>query len=125
MKVLVATSEGQGKRKNDFNNAREDELVGFAFECDGEAVDGSCGCRRAFSGLDTLMATTTARVLDIAMTPEEYLDALVASSAAAGWNFSREELAPEAVQLASIASTWAVGTVVEKRGARIGPRRLR
>ena len=57
MKMLVATKETQGKRRNDFCWATEGELVRFAFQCDGEAVDGRCGCRRSFCGLDSHKAS--------------------------------------------------------------------
>ena len=39
----------------------EGELVRFATECDGERVDGRCGCRRSMTGMSTLKATTTVR----------------------------------------------------------------
>ena len=50
MKLLVATTKTQGQRKNDFCWVPEDEIVQFAFVCDGEKIDGSCGCRRSMSG---------------------------------------------------------------------------
>lgn len=53
MKVMVATREGQGFRENDFSWTKENELVGFTSECDGETIDGNCGCRRSMSGFDT------------------------------------------------------------------------
>ena len=51
MKVLVGTKETQGQRSNDFSWAEDGELVMFGSECDREDVDGTCGCRRAMSGL--------------------------------------------------------------------------
>jgi hypothetical protein len=59
MKVFVSTKDGQGIRNNDFSWTNEGELVKFALECDGEKIDGKCGCRRSMSGFDTHKATTT------------------------------------------------------------------
>lgn len=53
MKVLVATTKRQGMRKNDFCHATEGELVKFSFECDGEKVDGKCGCKRSMGGINS------------------------------------------------------------------------
>ena len=41
MKILVATKETQGNRKNDFCFCDEEEIVKAGMECDGESVDGS------------------------------------------------------------------------------------
>lgn len=49
MKVLVATSKGQGKRSNDFCWTEEGEYASIGFICrkDKENPDGGCGCGRA------------------------------------------------------------------------------
>src|SRR5262245_27740329 len=60
--VLVATPQTQAQRRNDFCWCDEDEPVRFALACDGERVDGPCGCRRSMTGTSTLKATTTFRV---------------------------------------------------------------
>ena len=57
MKILVGTTETQGRRKNDFCYTKEGEVLCFHLECDGETVDGSCGCKRSMSGVDTNKAT--------------------------------------------------------------------
>ncbi|OGV70911.1 MAG: hypothetical protein A2283_22065 [Lentisphaerae bacterium RIFOXYA12_FULL_48_11] len=59
MKVLVATRRTQGRRDNDFNFCEEGELLIYGSECDAEAVDGHCGCRRALVGMTSGKATTT------------------------------------------------------------------
>ena len=64
MKVLVATSQTQGQRENDFNFCVEGELVTVGLVCatDRYDPDGGCGCGRAFAGLNSHRATTTAKV---------------------------------------------------------------
>jgi len=120
MKVLVATKETQGRRKNDFSWTDEGEFVGFSFECDGERVDGRCGCRRAFSGLHSHKATTTARVVEKEMTVEQYLGIYHKSLISAGWieegNPLPLESKGEAMELLRLAATFPTGMVVEKRG---------
>ena len=64
MKILVATKEGQGQRKNDFCWAEEGEVVKFPSECDRETVDGRCGCRRSMSGANSLKGTKTMKVVE-------------------------------------------------------------
>ena len=72
MKILVATKATQGKRTSDFSFAIEGELVMIpTMECDGEAVDGHCGCRRAMAGLESHSATTTVKVVERDLTPRQ------------------------------------------------------
>lgn len=66
MKVVVATSETQEQRRNDFHFATEGEIVLPAEPHDDEPVDGPCGCQRAFDGIASGKSTTTAKVLDLA-----------------------------------------------------------
>src|SRR5688572_27337393 len=72
MKVIVATSKLQGQRKSDFCHATEGELVVFPFQCDGEKIDGPCGCRRSMSGIDSGKATTTMMVVEMEISSEEF-----------------------------------------------------
>ena len=67
MKLLTATRERQGERDGDFCNAIEGELVLLGFVCatDEADPDGGCGCGRAFSGMSSMRATTTAVVRDL------------------------------------------------------------
>ena len=85
MKVLVATNEGQKQRKNDFSHTTEGEFVKFGFECDGETVDGNCGCKRGMVGFDTLKATTTFKVTEKDISKENYISRLLESERRAGW----------------------------------------
>lgn len=67
MKLLTATRTGQGEQGGDFCFAVEGELVILGFICatDRNNPDGGCGCGRAFSGLGSKKATTTALVRDL------------------------------------------------------------
>ena len=67
MKLLTATRERQGERDGDFCFAVEGELVLLGFVCatDEADPDGGCGCGRAFSGMSSMRATTTAVVRDL------------------------------------------------------------
>jgi len=129
MKVLVATDETQGQRKSDYHNAETGELVRFIMECDGEKVDGKCGCRRALGGMVSQKGTTTFTVED---RPGFELDDLILAVAEslgnAGWLSGDVEDALEwattdAQELARLAEVFPVGSIVEKRGRDIKERR--
>jgi hypothetical protein len=72
MKLLVATDLTQGFAANDFHACVEGELVMMQEPCaiDRSDPDGGCGCGRAFAGLSSHRATTTAlvRALDLSLT---------------------------------------------------------
>lgn len=127
--VLVATKLTQGQRKNDFFWATEGELVRFHSECDGESINGHCGCRRSMSGLKSLKATTTMQVAEMDMDEKEY-EIKIAQSLKASWgkSLSPQELNTwahrDAVELLRMGKFWPVGTVVEKRGNTYKARRL-
>jgi len=123
MKLLVATKKTQGHRENDFCFAEEGELLMFGFECDGEKVDGSCGCRRAMSGFKTHQGTTTMRVKDVDLTKQQFRAMWVCSNSEAGW-FDGNEMTPEqdkwadmeVKELLKIAKRFEPHMVIEKRG---------
>jgi hypothetical protein len=81
MKLLTATRERQGEHDGDFCFAVEGELVIMGEVCatDRENPLGGCGCGRAFSGLRSRRATTTALVRDLELTREDL------ELAVAGW----------------------------------------
>ena len=120
--VLVATKETQGQRKNDFSWCNEDEPVRFAFECDGENVDGRCGCRRSMSGLSTKKATTTMRVKFLPITRSEYVAMLKSSYEESGFPLDAATLDGEANQLLAFAAAFPTTAVIEKRGSKLQTR---
>jgi hypothetical protein len=128
MKVLVATMNTQGKRRNDFGYASPGELVRFGSECDGEAVDGKCGCRRALVGMDSGKATTTFIVVDIPITQAYLQERVKKSLQDGGWLsvMTQEEgdkwAKDEAKDLTEIAEFFEERTIVEKRGGKFQSR---
>lgn len=134
MRVLVATKDTQGRRKNDFCWAQEGEVVGFSgFECDGESVDGSCGCKRSMSGKFTLKATTTVKVVERTMTIEDLERTFIAALNKGQWidpklksPMDAEFIAgakSDAAEIVRIAACFEVGAVLEKRGSKFAERR--
>ena len=115
MKVLVATSETQGQRRNDFDYCVEGELVTVGLVCatDRRDPDGGCGCGRAFAGLNSHRGTTTAKVKEVELSKNDYIEALRSSLAQQGWPTS--DVAELAGWLAQLVSEWPVGTIVERR----------
>jgi hypothetical protein len=128
MKILVATNQTQGKRKNDFCHAEEDEIVKFSSECDGEAVDGNCGCHRSMSGCTSGKATTTMRVEDRNMHVEEYIEIIRQSYKTGGWydlmgiKDAEASIMQDVKDLLKVAKDFPAGTIVEKRGNTIQER---
>ena len=75
MKLLTATRERQGELAGDFCYAVEGELVLLGLVCatDQRDPDGACGCGRAFSGMSSMRATTTALVRDLAVSLDDVM----------------------------------------------------
>lgn len=122
--VLVATKETQGQRRNDFCWCDEGEPVQFALECDGETVDGRCGCRRSMTGMLTRKATTTMRVQRLPITREQFVDMLRASHAKSGFPIVDDSLyQDDADELLRLAAAFPTDAIVEKRGASMQSRR--
>ncbi|MGH3585822.1 MAG: DUF7715 family protein [Pseudonocardia sp.] len=117
MKIMVATARTQGARPGDYHFCIEGELVRLTEVCarDQADPDGGCGCGRAFGGLGSHRATTTVRVADLPLTMADYALALQSSEQAQGWNPCAECALAEAVDLADLALSWPVDTVLERR----------
>ncbi len=125
MKLLVATTKTQGQRKNDFCFATVGELVKLGSECDGESINGSCGCKRSMTGMDSSKGTTTMIVAELPHIDAKKLAKLLFDSdKKAGWNFSMGEEEETGDELARIANCFKVGDVVEKRGISIQKREV-
>ncbi len=125
MKILVATKETQKQRSNDFCFADEGEAVCFGSECDGEAVDGKCGCRRAMIGVLSGKPTTTMKVVDRDnYTVDMLKDAIHASLSSRGWikegdgdeEWAKDFVHSQVEDLVRIGGAFKVGDIVEKRG---------
>src|SRR4051794_14535794 len=123
MKLLTATAERQGEREGDFCFAVEGELVFLGDVCatDQNGPLGGCGCGRAFSGLHSQRATTTALVRDLSLTREDLELAIAARLAADGitvqaiGDLEYAELFIDTVEeLIRFGAVWPEGTVVRR-----------
>ena len=119
IKVLASTKKSQGKRKNDFSFVPEDELVVFGTECSGEAIDGQCGCRRSMTGMESRLATTTLKVIEIDLTGEQYERLVLKTLRDAGFGDLpgiEEQAMRDARGLLDVVNHFPVGSILEKRG---------
>ena len=123
MKLLTATHEGQGERDGDFFHAVEGEVVVLGEVCATDQNDplGGCGCGRAFSGLRSQRATTTALVRDLDLSREDVEFAIATRFAADGitaqtiGDLEYAELFLDTVdELIRFGATWPEGTVVRR-----------
>jgi hypothetical protein len=117
MKLLTATGRTQGDRDNDFTFCVEGELVmvtAFVCETDRRDPDGGCGCGRAFVGLNSGKATTTALVSDLDFTPEDAAEA-IRSALQRSKLVSADEIPGIIEDVLELADAFPVGTVVEQR----------
>lgn len=117
MKLLVATKETQGVRANDFHGANENEIVVFSFECDTE-IDGSCGCCRGMTGVDSGRGTTTFKVIKSDWTLEDIKTVFLERYKKIGIEADEaEEMAEESAKdLAEVANQFSIGQIIERRG---------
>jgi len=114
MNVFVCTRATQGGRANDFCWGTDGELVRLGLDCDGEKVDGRCGCRRSMTGMVSQKATTTVEVMASPLTRAAFHDAYTASMTEAGWGGL--DTADWAEDLLRCAAAFPVRSIVERRG---------
>ncbi len=125
---MVATSETQGRRTNDFFLTAPGELVALpVLICEGEDVNGSCGCRRSLSGVDTLLATTTAQVQETDLSREEYMQLVEGMLLQGGWHKERGVACREMAEMVgapalTAAATFPSGSILEYRRDRFNQR---
>ncbi len=126
MKVLTATTLTNGERDNDFDWCTPGELVMFGTICarDERDPDNGCGCDRAFAGMHSHRATTTALVEDRSISEGDLALAVRTSLEDGGWIDRSnpcqddQELIDEAIDLIKrTAQFFPVGTVI---GTRLG-----
>jgi len=132
VRVLVATAKTNGDVAGDFTCCVEGELVMIDEPCarDRHDPDSGCGCARAFSGLASHRATTTACVADRPFREADVREAIRSSLLDGGWidpdrttHETAERLVEEAWSLIrEVAEHFPVGTVVGRRFSRIIPR---
>jgi hypothetical protein len=124
MKLLTATRERQGERDGDFCFAVEGELVLLGYVCatDQADPDGGCGCGRAFSGMSSMRATTTALVRDLDLSVDDVRLAVEGYYVAAGMGLDvlgskefAELVAATVDDMVEVASGLPDGAVVGRR----------
>lgn len=129
MRLLTATSTGQGALENDFTFATEGELVIAGLVCvrDEEDPDGGCGCGRSFVGLNSGRGTTMAMIREVAISEGDlrlaiepvFRQWLPEPEDAQELKQLVEEFTAEAVELGG---RWPVGTLIARRLDDITPR---
>jgi hypothetical protein len=128
MKLLTATRERQGEQDGDFCFAIEGELVLLGFVCatDESDPDGGCGCGRAFSGMSSMRATTTALVRDldvslddVRMAVEGYYVSAGMGADVVGRRGSDELVTNSFCEMVGIGLSLPVGAVVGRRLDRV------
>jgi hypothetical protein len=126
MKVLTATTLTNGERHNDFDWCTPGELVMFGFICDRDQrdPDNGCGCGRAFAGLHSHRATTTALIEERDFNESDLALAMRTSLTDGGWidestpEDDAQEMVDEAVDMVRQTAEWfPAGTIV---GTRLG-----
>lgn len=122
MQLLTATSATQGRRDNDFHWCTEGELVWVREEESDRDRFEDTGVSRAWVGLSSHRATTTAIVTDLPFTAADVRSALrgYLDSVGFGGGMSSgvlEEILDQEVELlVRLGSSVRVGTVVERQG---------
>jgi hypothetical protein len=128
MKLLTATHERQGEQDGDFCFAIEGELVLLGPVCatDEADPDGGCGCGRAFTGMSSMRATTTALVRDLDVSLDDVRLAVEGYYASSGMSADAigrrgfDELMEDAFgQSVGIGLSLPVGAVVGRRLDRV------
>jgi hypothetical protein len=124
MKLLTATRERQGDQDGDFCHAIEGELVLLGFVCatDEADPDGGCGCGRAFSGMSSMRATTTALVRDLDVSIDDvklavegyFVSAGMGPDVISGAEFTGM-VAETLIEMTEIADAVPVGAVLGRR----------
>lgn len=124
MKLLTATRTGQGERDGDFCHAVEGELVLLGLVCatDQKNPDGGCGCGRAFSGMSSMRASTTAVVRDLDVSVDDvllavegyYVSSGLGPDLIGGAEFA-DLVAETVAEMTELAAVLPVGAVVGRR----------
>jgi hypothetical protein len=129
MKVLVATTEGQGDHVGDYCWCVDGELVTpLTLEC----RDERCGCSRGFPGLASDRATTTAMVVEREQFDEATLAQAVRDALTrGGWlrllgPVEGNELVNDHLDaISEVCRAFGVGTVLGRSGDLVWDRRTR
>lgn len=121
MKVLAATRRTQGAQADDFDHTIDGELVYINTVCEEACLDlDDCGCRRAFIGMVSAKATTTAEVRELDVSLDDFRAMLLDSLESAGWRgVSPERLTTMTYNLTATIGHLPAGAVVGRSFDRI------
>jgi hypothetical protein len=133
VRLLVATARTNGRVPGDVDGCLDGELVLIDEPCDADRdrpEDDGCGCVRAFTGLGTGSATTTALVVESDLGEADLRLALSGAledrrriDPDRTTRAEAEHLVDEALtRVVAVAEHFPVGTVVGRRGERVFPR---
>jgi hypothetical protein len=126
MKLLVATKQGQGQRKNDFFFCNDGEMVFFGSECSSGSTDDNCGCHRSMCGAESAKATTTMMVAE--RPAVEYLLA-VKTHFEKKWGLipSSAEMMAESnlIHITKAVDSYPLRTIMERRENGLCPREVK
>lgn len=120
VKLLVATTEAQGARSDDYAWAVDGELV---YIPDGTCDRDVCGCARGFAGMASARSSTTALVVERPdLRPEDLSGALADSLERQGWTpgldpeVDTDLVAHLLSRLRAAAAHFPPGAVLERQG---------
>jgi len=114
MKIIVATCETQGQRPGDFNFVPDGEIV-MVSDCD--CLHAGCDCARSMVGIKSGKGTTTMKVVESAMTREEYQCLIREANQSFGELGVDEAIFNEQADvLHDLAKQFPAGAVIERDG---------
>ena len=123
VKLLVATTKGQGQRSDDYAWAVDGELV---YVPDNDCSNPKCGCERGFAGLASSKSTTTALVVDRPDISEGLLFELLDDAMERqGWIGSPRDPSDDEfmeymfLRVVIAANAYPTGTVLQRKGDKL------
>ena len=114
MKIIVSTNETQGQRSGDFNFVPDGEVV-VVSDCD--CLHAGCDCIRSMVGIKSGKGTTTMKVVESAITLEEYRCLIGQANQGYGeLGVDNEIFNEQADALLEMAKQFPPGAVIERDG---------
>jgi hypothetical protein len=114
MKIIVATSETQGQRPEDFNFVPDGEIV-MVSDCD--CLHAGCDCVRSMIGINSGRGTTTMKVVESDIALEEYRRLIGEANQSYGeLGVDTALFNEQAAALLDLAMQFPAGAVIERDG---------
>ena len=111
LRLLVATSAGQGQRDYDFCDTLEGEIV-YPGPCDNPQPNHACGCLESLIGMESLRRTTTFAVAEVAITRTELHRALAKAHNLTEDDARYSDISAVAADMLAVAARFPVGAVL-------------